>query len=297
MTFRFHNDVDTYVAHFTRHDIALDLILKNRSLRLGPLSVTNDPRETTSWSFAVGTSWSEDAAKGPDVKELARKNPDYNRLIRSGCRILCVSEDAKNTSKLDIHNRSYGKPRMWAQYGGNHAGVCLLFDKKILEKEITDRCGPTETLICGKVEYGDYFEVSNSISWMRYMDAFHLSGDQIIKDGLEATLLRHRDEFKDVFFFQKNKDWENENEFRWIIRGDSNEPIFVRIEDSLRAILLGAEFPDDRLGEVHQFCSEYRAYVARIFWLNGRPGVDWVPPNEIETNRYKEIAEFYRLLS
>ena len=94
-------------------------------------------------------------------------------------------------------------------HGGNHTGVCLLFDKKILEKEIKDRCGPTETLICGKVEYGDFFEVSNSISWMRYMDAFQLSGDQIIKDGLEAALLRHRDEFKDVFFFQKNKDWEN----------------------------------------------------------------------------------------
>lgn len=43
---RFHNEPGHYVAHYTRGDTAIDHILKNRSLRLGPLIATNDPRET-----------------------------------------------------------------------------------------------------------------------------------------------------------------------------------------------------------------------------------------------------------
>jgi hypothetical protein len=65
---RFHNDPGTYVAHYTRAEIALDLILKNNSLRLGPLSATNDPRETKTLSFALG--WSFEAVNSPSQNDL-----------------------------------------------------------------------------------------------------------------------------------------------------------------------------------------------------------------------------------
>ena len=293
---RFHNEPDTYVAHYTRCDIALDLILKHRRIRLGPLTATNDPRETKGWSFAVGVSWFQDGVSHQDGLALAKRNIDFNRIIRSGCRVFCVSEDKKNAFKLGFHNRSYGKPRMWAQYGGNHTGVCLLFDKQVLGKEIANTVEPNDQLLSGKVEYGNFFEMSNSLSWLRYMEAFDLSANEIAKDGLELTLSRHRDNFIDVFFFNKSLDWEHEDEFRWIIRGTTNDPLFVNISDSLRAILLGVDFPRTRLLEVHEYCSQYDACVARIIWINGQPFVDWVPPNEFRSHSYKDIAENYHLL-
>ena len=64
----------------------------------------------------------------------------------------------------------------------------------------------------------------------------------------------------------------------------------------LRAILLGVDFPRTRLLEVHEYCSQYDACVARIIWINGQPFVDWVPPNEFRSHSYKDIAENYHLL-
>jgi hypothetical protein len=293
---RFHNDVATYVAHYTRSDTALDLILKNNSLRLGPLYATNDPRETKSWSFAVGGTWSEDVPEGLNLDELVKKYPDYNRIIRSGCRILCASEDTEKAFKLDIHDRSYGKPRMWAQYAGNHTGVCLIFDKTALHKDIQASCGPREALMSGNVEYGDFFAVSNTRNFPRYMEAFSLSGNSIVTEGLEPALLRHRDAYSDVFFFQKNKDWEHENEYRSIIRGDSDIPIFIPIQNCLRAILLGTDFPDAHLDEVHRYCIRYDAALARVLWFNGRPILDWVPADQIRGDTYAKVVGFYRLL-
>ena len=84
---RFHNEPDTYVAHYTRCDIALDLILKHRRIRLGHLTATNDPRETKGWSFAVGVSWFQDGVSHQDGLALAKRNIDFNRIIRSGCRV------------------------------------------------------------------------------------------------------------------------------------------------------------------------------------------------------------------
>ena len=292
MEFRFHNDVGTYVAHYTHYDTALDHILKNRSLRLGPLFATNDPRETTNWSFAITV----EAKERPTSEGLVYGNTDFNRIIRSGCRVLCVSEDHDNAFKRDIHNRAYGKPRMWAQYAQNHAGVCLIFEKTDLEKEIESACQGGEQILKGRVEYGDFFEPSPSTYSFRYWEAFHLSTKEIDERGIEAALQSHRDHYSDVFFFQKNKDWENESEFRWIVRGDTNDPIFINIKSSLRAILVGSFFPEERLEELHTYCSTYDTHVARIVWINGMPELDWVPPNEIKSRPYRDIAEYYRLL-
>jgi hypothetical protein len=116
------------------------------------------------------------------------RNIDFNSVLRGGCKVFCVSQDAENAEKLDFSQRSYGKPRMWAQYGGNHSG-----------------------------------------------DAFQLSGDDFATLGLETVLHRHRDKHMHPLFFRKDKDWKAESEYRWIIRGETNEPEFIPIEHVLRA--------------------------------------------------------------
>lgn len=292
---RFHNDPDHYVAHYTQCKTAVDLILKNRHIRLGPLTATNDPRETKTWRFAVGTSGHyEISPSSKELDALSKRNPDFDRILKHGCKIFCVSQDAENAFKQDISNRSYGKPRMWAQYAGNHTGVCLLFDKLILHKTLESTFGQ-QNIWCDPVQYGDFHDVGVP-GWMEHMDAFQLSADDIGTYGLETVLRKHREKHYRVFFFRKNKDLEQESEYRWIIRGNTNDPEFIPIEDVLRAILLGIDFPIDRLPEIHQYCMETDTCLSRIVWLNGMPGVHWFEPNQLSAPEYQELLKMHALI-
>ena len=292
---RFHNDPGHYVAHYTRSETAVDHILKNRTLRLGPFIATNDPRETKTWHFAVGRSGShENSVTSEQLESLSKRNVEFDRILKHGCKILCVSQDAENAFKLDISDRAYGKPRMWAQYAGNHSGVCLLFDKQTLHETLQSRLGH-QKLFCGPVEYGNFHQVGSS-GWMEHMNAFHLSADDILTNDLENVLRNHRDKHHKVLFFRKNEDWQQEVEYRWIIRGDTNDPEFIPIENALRAILLGLDFPIDRLAEIHEYCKDTDTYLSRIMWINGMPGVHWFAPNQLSAPEYQRALEMFALL-
>lgn len=294
MSIPFHNDVGAYVAHYTSADTALDLILSSNRIRLGPLAATNDPRETTMWAFAVGESGGDPpGSRVPGLEELAAKNVDFNQLVRGGLHVLCVSEDTPGSFKLDFHHRSYGRARMWAHYGGNHSGVCLVFEKSLLDRSIRDRCSPDEEVLGGKVAYEDSFDVGAGARWHRHMQSFMLSADEIREVGLQSALVRHRDAYADVLFFQKGSDWETENEYRWIVRGPG--PLFVPVDVSLRGILLGCDFPPDRLAEAHRYAEMYDAHLARILWVNGQPFVQWVPYAGLTDVGYRDVVAAFRL--
>lgn len=295
-TVRFHNDPGTYVAHYTRFETAVDLILRNKSLRLGPLSATNDPRETKTWHFAVGTSRShENSPSSAELKELSKRNVDFDRILKHGCKVLCVSQDAEKAFKQDIPDRAYGKPRMWAQYAGNHSGVCLILDKESLHETLETTFASRQTLTSGPVEYGDFHDV-RSPGWMNHMDAFQLSADDIATHGLESVLHRHRDKHLKVFFFRKNKDWESESEYRWILLGETNEPEFIPIDKALRAILLGVDFPLNRLAEIRDYCQKNDTCLSRIIWLNGMPGVHWFEPHQLSAPEYQKGLQMHALI-
>lgn len=296
MEIRFSNDPGVYVAHYTRHETAIDLILGSGKLRLGPLNKTNDPRETKSWSFAVGETWGQEGGYPSDLRALASRNPDYNRIIRSGCKILCVSEDSKDGGKLDFHKRAYGKASMWAHYAGNHTGICLIFEKSELHRIIEASLRPEERLLCGPVLYEDMFEISPSGYWSRFMDAFSLSASELSESGLEATLKNKALEFEEVFFFNKSRDWSVESEYRWIIQGQDEDPVFVEFGSSLRAILLGVDFPQSRIAEVRSLGEKLELDLSRIIWMNGQPFVQWVPANEISDPRWRNVVAHFGLV-
>jgi len=292
LNIRFHNDPGAYVAHYTRTEIALDLILKNNSLRLGPFSATNDPRETKTWGFAIGASRERPSA---DVEALANRNADFDRILKHGCKILCVSEDAANTWKQNVAGRCFGKVRMWAQYTDNHTGVCLIFDKEALDQTLKSTLRSRGMLMSGPVKYRDFWDDIGSTDWIAHMDAFMLSANDIASRGLENVLRSARNKHIQTFFFQKSKDWESETEYRWILLGEMDEPEFVPLDDSLRAILLGIDFPQHRLAEVHSYCRQYQAHLSRIVWINGMPGVHWLAPDELSAAEFQRIRSMFGL--
>ena len=144
---RFHDDPGCYVAHYTQCTTAIDYILASNTLKLGPLSKTNDPRETKVWRFAVGGN----SSTHDENIALSRRNTEFDALLKRGCKVLCVSEDAYDAWKTNTSQRAYGKPRMWYQYAENHKGVCLIFDKDALNSRIQQQF-EQNTVHSGRIE-------------------------------------------------------------------------------------------------------------------------------------------------
>ena len=69
-------------------------------------------------------------------------------------RVLAFSRDAGDGVRLRDHafDCSWARPRMWEQYGDNHTGACLLFDRGRLEATLMNDVGE-ERLYVGGVTY------------------------------------------------------------------------------------------------------------------------------------------------
>jgi hypothetical protein len=281
MDVRFSNAPRVYVAHYTRCCTALDKILKSNSLQLGPLCKTNDPRETQTWQFRVDN---KDSCS-------SRENEKYNRILKYGCKVLCVSQDDENASGPDICLRCFAKPRLWAQYARKHRGVCLIFDKVTLAQTLNNEFGAA--LKSGAVQYGI---VPGSRGWATSRGAFNLSSGDIARRGADELLRDHRNEHYGAFFLLKDKDWESEAEYRWIVFRETDEPVFISVRPALRAILLGVDFPARRLSDVHRYCQQYDASLSRVLWDNGMPRVHWFEPKELSDPQCQKHLKQYRLI-
>lgn len=121
----------------------------------------------------------------------------------------------------------FDNPLMWAHYADEHRGVCL-------EYAVTD----DRTL-------DDFHRVkySNQIDAKRIMQSYSHSGG--ICDELDLELLT-----------TKPKEWEYEEEYRYIISsGDTKCVLPVQ----LRSIIFGARFPEEDIEEIVAILSEYPA--------------------------------------
>ena len=144
--------------HYTSRDTALEHILSTRKIRLGPLSKTNDPRGTKSWTFGI-------PGDGDFPASLEERKAEIDRVvrisaaaekIRANCKVLCTTMDDPTYNStlypmIDF-KRGFGHSRMWAQYGEAHKGVCLIFDRAELHQAIENLTAGCN-LYYGPVEY------------------------------------------------------------------------------------------------------------------------------------------------
>ncbi len=229
------NSPNKYVCHYTSLDNALRYILGTGRLRLGPYANTNDPRENKDWEFTWITKIPSSV---PDLV-WAELGDRANAIGKHVCRVLCTTQDGPETHNPKEHfGRGYCHPRMWAQYAGAHSGVCLVFDKALLNTTITETLSPSGQLFSGEVHYADRAKED--------LEAFELDYSEIMKDSIEAVITRKLVRYNQTYFFQKALDWQQEQEYRWVLIGDENTPehVYVDAFASLRYIILGMEFAD-----------------------------------------------------
>jgi hypothetical protein len=146
------------LCHYTKRETALEKILLNKTIRLGKLGLTNDPKETKTKSIQVLSDVSD---RGHiDYRKIAK----YAEMVtKNEWKVFCltkslppVPERTRQDIYLNYFSNGYNRPRMWAQYGENHSGVCLVFDGNRLSEKFESLKDKKHTVFHGSVSYDSH---------------------------------------------------------------------------------------------------------------------------------------------
>ncbi len=208
---------ENYLFHYTRTETALDAILISNTIRFSPLTGTNDLEETRRFGdihlIHDGTTQTESMSILMEAKAVLPLR--YRSASFCSNRMPCVDEPF-------MHDRyGFAFPRMWATYGANHKGVCLVFYLPELRKAFTEFTDKNH-LIEGSVRYMS----DNELVWQAALNK-PLAIPNPVTD-LEH-IHNHIVKRSDYFFFRKQFDWRDECEYRFIYYGQENAGASVDI--------------------------------------------------------------------
>ncbi len=264
-----HKNPDALLYHYTSAEIAKEKILSSCTLKLGRFDRTNDPKESREWEFSLCLG--EEKRKGPSGLDEISKELSYELKART--KLACFSCDIgplTGDQTKDILLRGYSLPRMWAQYGENHTGVCLVFDRDKLENQILSQFGEDASIHASKVFYRDR-------SFLESLDdpAFTINGPLLWEVGMKKYGRLHREQYFHRFYLEKACDWQNEREFRFILFSDHNRDLFVYYGDSLVGLMFGDSVGKENFHEILGITDSLNIDRMGLKWSNSCPWYDY----------------------
>lgn len=261
-------DSNKYIYHYTRADTAIDYILSSRTLQLSQFANLNDPKES----------------KFEDIYVFGNADLPFgdtrNRLIdffRLKVKAVCFSRDDQNVDyphpySSDMCSRGYAKSRMWATYGDNHKGVCLVFDKEKLRDIFTVNKNTNDHLFYGSVNYGRiYSEI------MKDNEAFYADIKELNEDFETAINKMISNHWKTYFLF-KHEDWVTENEYRFLLVGDKEENEYLPFKDALAGIAVGMDISEEDSNKIITFSNENNIPAVKAEWGLGNSTMKMLNP-------------------
>ncbi|MCL5808657.1 MAG: DUF2971 domain-containing protein, partial [Deltaproteobacteria bacterium] len=251
-------------------------MLSGMRINFSRLASCDDPRESKQWSFGfIGAEQRlclENYAEVPNI---------FSSYIRNNSRILCFC--GWNDEKLDFsknmvpnfreayYRAGFARSRMWSQYGRErtcnargHTGICLVFDRTRLEEEF-ERSFETNKKFSGSVEYQYYLE--------SFVKAKKIECRNILNHSVDEALGMQIDTNFHEYFFLKSMDYHDEHEYRLVIIVDDGDSIGLPIESSLKAVIVGVDFPPEEYECVDALAQNCSSSVERWFlsWQEGQP--------------------------
>ncbi|MEM9316419.1 MAG: DUF2971 domain-containing protein [Pseudomonadota bacterium] len=160
---------------------------------------------------------------------------------------------------------------MWATYGDNHKGVCLVFEKSLLRERIKQHFSGRSIPICGDVNYDRYVVTTAGTMWQPLADhkaySFKVNDET---DNLETQILEKVKAHSQSYFFHKHEDWAGENEYRFVAHSETDTPEFIDYGQTLVGIACGMDCTDGSLEIATVFANSRKIPVVQTHWsLNG----------------------------
>ena len=167
--------------HFTSFDTALKIIESNR-LRYGRLNNMNDIHENDKIVLVDANNHPTNKFPSDVLDELYDEIYKYRQIS------LTADDNEGDKDGFDLH-------QMWGLYADKGEGVCLIFDKKELEKGF------------GSATLHD------RVSYDKTVDSYYISLSNTA-DKVSVEIREHANEI----FFHKRREWEHEQEYRLLRR-------------------------------------------------------------------------------
>jgi hypothetical protein len=145
-------DASAYLCHYTRAETAFEYILPTGQLMMNPYGKMRDPYENKRPMFRSVSAWGEDADAQARIFWLLQREV---AVSRDPMRLLSLTQgDTSLGGELEKPFRCpWARARMWEQYGDNHAGACLMFDREALLQTLRHKLGGRGAYWEGEVEY------------------------------------------------------------------------------------------------------------------------------------------------
>jgi hypothetical protein len=157
---------------------------------------------------------------------------------------------------------------MWAQYGATHTGICLVLDMaKIVEA--VEATYKNTVHICGPVQYKDQ-------SFIRSLDPheFMIDVDQLEALGRSGYVGAHLKAHYKSLFFSKLLDWRDELEWRIVVFANTDEDLFLPIEESLVGVIHGASTSRKDSESLFELTDSWNVEHMGLIWNNSAPWYD-----------------------
>jgi hypothetical protein len=204
-----------YLYHFTSAETALLYILPQLRLKFSSVANTNDPQENKTFGF-----WEIFANVETHLQPKAQNI--FSNYIKENCRVLCFSQDYKvKINKTWMLIEGYKHPTMWAHYTNNNSGICLVFNKQVVEE------------ICLSKEYH-----AEPVTYRKGLRFPKFKNTSVNSKTIHNYIHKH---YKSLFF-TKHFHWQSENEFRILQFGETQ---FLELSEALIGFYLGNKFDDN----------------------------------------------------
>lgn len=282
----YHNEeqrsMSKLIAHYTKLETAANDILPIEAIRIsmGSFLRFDDSKETKAWHFNI---------EGEIANQLFHEKRISDE-IKQHFGAICFSSGIEREVNGFNFNRGDYKPRMWAQYGDNSKGVCLVFDREKLLTLAHNQFDDIGLVFSDDVQYFDVGELPNFRD-----DEITLSPENIMQESYNDIANRILEpEHRVPYFFFKHNDWESEQEFRIIVYMTYRpEDLYLHFNDALVGITFGCdcsptEFQNNSADEdelrnnlnayncILDYCHLHSRELdySRIRWTNGYPSTD-----------------------
>ena len=242
---------DDALFHYTKRSTALEMVLSKNTFKLFHLLNTNDPREYKDRLQGVtGWNWSN------ETEELIKQVHTYfDALLRNYSYFSSFTENKYIDNKL--HSHGYIKPRMWAQYGEDHYGVCLVFSKQNFIDAIHDSIDRNNFCV-----FNDSILYKESDKYSR-SQSMSIDGDSFVSSTPFKIAFEHIKKYNKELFFQKDIDYRDEDEYRVVVcrskeNSEASQSLDIQATNCIKGIILGDRFPRVYKPTIEQLCKELK---------------------------------------
>ena len=245
----------------------------DKTLKISQLQFTNDPKESKELYFFTFTGIIPSESLGGSFNKIHKA---AKRIKLREWKVVCFAQNHPDleSGKVPTLDNPFlsGKyrPAMWTHYASSpdrpHDGVCLKFNYQKLNQRISDTFADRQKYFVekGAVKYDD----------LKLFRQPPFSLDNILELGDVEIEERAREYFRvnhDEIFLVKSKDWDNENEYRWLVHSRNDAPEYISIDGVLEEVLVGEEFPRVYDPSLSALCATLNVPPKRLHWFNGIP--------------------------